>query len=220
MQRVPEPELMDNDEQARAYAQADFAQPHELFVERFKTLFADQDVSGRVLDLGCGPADITIRFARAYPACRLDGVDGAPPMLYYGDRAVAAAGLGRRIRLIHAYLPSAALPHGAYDAVISNSLLHHLHDPASLWQAVKHYARPRAPVFIMDLRRPRDPAQAKALVRQYAAGEPQVLRRDFFNSLRAAYTVAEVREQLRQANLNHLVAEALTDRHLTVSGYA
>ena len=57
--RVPEPELMDDAAQARAYASADFADVNQGFVDRFRARFADF-TSGRVIDLGCGPADIPL----------------------------------------------------------------------------------------------------------------------------------------------------------------
>ena len=39
MQRVLEPELMDDELQARAYAQADFAEPHSAYPQLFLSLF-------------------------------------------------------------------------------------------------------------------------------------------------------------------------------------
>lgn len=218
MERIPEPELMDEDEQARAYALADFAEPHNRFVELFRETFPDEAVTGQVLDLGCGPADVTQRFARAFPDCRIDGVDGAERMLHYGQMILAQAGLSPRVRLIHAYLPGAPLPRAHYDAVISNSLLHHLQNPMVLWDAVKAHAKPGAPVFVMDLMRPASREEAEALKERYAAGEPEVLQRDFFHSLLAAYRVEEVAAQLAQAGLAHFAVRAVSDRHLAVSG--
>lgn len=218
MKRTPEPELMDTDAQAAAYAHADFEQPHNMYIQLFRETFSGKAVTGHVLDLGCGPADITIRFARAFPDCTMDAVDGAGQMLKYGRIAVAAAGLAQRIRLIHGHLPGAALPHTAYDAVISNSLLHHLRDPLVLWHAVRAHAKTGAPVFIMDLMRPNSVDRARSLMEEYAGGEPDVLKQDFFNSLLAAYSVEEVRQQLAQTGLDHLNVQAVSDRHLIVSG--
>ena len=66
MERIPEPELMDEAEQARAYAEADFSGPHDMFVQLFREAFPDTAPAGAVLDLGCGPADVTRRFASAF----------------------------------------------------------------------------------------------------------------------------------------------------------
>lgn len=220
MDRIPEPELMDAAEQALAYAQADFEEPHSHFIDRFASCFPQQEARGTYLDLGCGPADITIRFARAYPHVTLDGVDGAEAMLSLGRDLVAAAGLSERIRLTRVFLPQDALPAPHYSGVISNSLLHHLADPDVLWHTVRSHAYAEAPIFVMDLMRPADEATARALVDEYADGEPEVLRHDFFHSLRAAYTVDEVQEQLERCNLTQLQVEAISDRHLIVFGSA
>lgn len=220
MERIPEPELMDDAAQARAYAEADFEAPHSMFVEVFRERFPGLAPSGHVLDLGCGPADITRRFAEAFPDCRIDGVDGAAAMLAHGERAIGERGLAGRVRLVHGRLPGAALPRERYDLVISNSLLHHLHAPEVLWEEVRRRARPGAPVFVMDLMRPDSPEAAEAMVEAYAAGEPEVLRRDFHHSLLAAFRPREVREQLAAAGLDGLQVEVISDRHLIVHGRA
>jgi ubiquinone/menaquinone biosynthesis C-methylase UbiE len=208
---------MDSIEQARAYAAADFAEPHDAFVTRFGERFPDFG-SGRVLDLGCGTADVIVRFARAYPAARVHGVDGAPAMLAEGTAAVRAAGLGDHVTLEVLRLPHPSLAGVGYDAVISNSLLHHLADPAVLWGTIEVATRPRAPVFVMDLRRPSSTDAAHHLVETYAAGESSVLRDDFYRSLCAAYTPEEVQSQLETTVLANLSTEVVSDRHLVVWG--
>jgi SAM-dependent methyltransferase len=218
MERIPEPELMDEDTQARAYAQADFEEPHAHFITLFHERFAGSAVEGVALDLGCGPADISIRFARAFDTCSVHGVDGAEAMLRYGHDAVRDAHLEGRVRLIEGYLPGAQLPQQHYDIIISNSLLHHLANPMVLWQAVREHAVPGTLTFIMDLMRPADRAAVQALVETHAADEPEVLRRDFFNSLLAAYRPQEIEAQLAAAGLDWLGVQVVSDRHLVVTG--
>jgi SAM-dependent methyltransferase len=218
MRRIVEPELMDEAGQAAAYAGADFEQPHQEFIAQFRAAFPAWDGRGRVLDLGCGPGDIAIRFARAFPECRVDGVDGAEAMLACGRKRLAgaeAADVAVRVTLHRARLPSDPAPADAYDAVISNSLLHHLHDPMVIWSCIRRYARPDAPWFVKDLRRPDSVEAARALADRYAAGEPAVLQRDFFHSLCAAFTADEVVAQVAAAGLVGRV-ESIGDRHLVV----
>lgn len=217
MQRVPEPELMNDPAQAKAYAQADFAEPHNAFVQYFRSRFPDFD-EGEVADLGCGAADVTVRFARAYPRANITGVDGAEAMLAFGRSRIEEAGLKQRISLVQCVLPSAALRSQRFDVVLSNSLLHHLDDPMVLWQTVSRIARPGAKIQIMDLLRPDTPSDAQRLVRLHARDAPAILRRDFYNSLRAAYTADEVSRQLAACELAPLTVEVLSDRHLLVSG--
>jgi hypothetical protein len=88
-----------------------------------------------------------------------------------------------------------------------------------LWNAIAAFTRPGAPVFVIDLMRPTSREQAAALQRQHLGGEPEVLQRDFFNSLLAAFTVGEIVAQLREAGLGHLSVEAISDRHVMVKGW-
>jgi len=218
MNRTPEPELMLGQEQARAYSEADFEEPHSRFIELFAKSFPGEAAAGNVLDLGCGPADISLRFARAYPRARIDGVDGSETMLSLGKEAVCREGFEERIQLIHCTLPTMELPQKSYDGVISNSLLHHLQDPQVLWQTIKQFARSEAPVFVMDLMRPASEVQAEEFTETYVASEPEILKRDFYHSLKAAYRPDEIRTQLDEAGLNRFTVEMISDRHMIVWG--
>lgn len=217
--RTPEPELMDERAQAEAYSEADFAESHQRFADEVAGRFPElRRGTGTLLDAGCGPGDVTVRLARACPGWAIVGVDGAGEMLRLAGRRLTREGLGPRVRLERVRLPSTALAARRFDALASNSLLHHLADPAALWELAAAVLAPGAPVAVMDLRRPGTAAEADALVERYAAGAPPVLRADFSNSLHAAYRPAEVRDQLARAGLGGLAVETPTDRHLLVTG--
>ena len=136
MQRVTEPELMDDEAQARAYAEADFEEPNSAFVGLLGSRFGPLPERARVIDLGCGPADIAIRLACTWPGWTIDAVDGSEPMLALGRDAAQRACVADRVRLIRALVPSPRLPASSYDIVLSNSLLHHLQEPAILWKTI------------------------------------------------------------------------------------
>lgn len=216
MDRKLEPELMDDPAQVEAYAAMDFSGENQGFVERFKEYFPEFS-QGTVLDLGCGPGDIPIRFARLYPTCQVIGVDASAPMIQLGEQAVRQAGLADRITLRCERYEAVA---GAriVDAVISNSLLHHLPNPLQLWQKIRQLVRPGAPVLVMDLLRPESPEAAQAIVDRYARDAPDILRRDFYNSLLAAFTEDEVTTQLARMNLTRLLIDIPDDRHWVVGG--
>jgi ubiquinone/menaquinone biosynthesis C-methylase UbiE len=217
MRRIPEPELMDDAGQALAYARADFSEPHDHFVALFMERFGAR-VSGTVLDLGCGPGDICRRFARALPGCHILGIDAAPAMLALARADTQAQRLSDRVQFDLGRFPDVQLPDHHYDVLISNSLLHHLANPLTLWESLRKFGKPGAAVFVMDLMRPDDQATAARLVEQYAAGEPALLQRDFLNSLLAAYRPGEIRRQLEQSGLARLQVATVSDRHVCVSG--
>ena len=219
MRRITEPELMDDPAQAQAYAAADFAEAHSRIVAEFAACFPGVEVAGRVLDLGCGPGDISFRFAACYPGCQVIGVDGSAAMIELArQRQARETSLAGRVQFIEGRLPGAAMPAGPYAAIISNSLLHHLHRPAVLWETVAALARAGTLVYIVDLFRPQTTAEARRLVEAYAAGEPDILRRDFYHSLCAAFEPAELENQLAAAGLDELSVTVISDRHLVAHG--
>jgi cyclopropane fatty-acyl-phospholipid synthase-like methyltransferase len=218
MHRIPEPELMDSVAQTQAYAEADFSDSNALFVDAFVQSFPNLEPRGSLVDLGCGPADICIRMARAIPGWQITGVDAGENMLKRAAAAVNVANLESRVNLRLAYLPDQSLPSRGFNAVISNSLLHHLPSPATLWDSVRQLAAPGAAITIMDLVRPASTDAASAVVERYAADAPQILQEDFYNSLLAAYSIPEILAQLQAAGMGELALSQPSDRHWMVSG--
>jgi ubiquinone/menaquinone biosynthesis C-methylase UbiE len=223
MERITELELMIEEEQARAYAEADFDEPHQNVVNLFEECFPGREITGAVLDIGCGPGDVTFRFARRFPEARFVAVDGSPAMLGHGRKRLENdPQTANRITFVEGCIPGVTIPYPShaegFDLILSTSFLHHLHDPSGLWTTVRRHARSRTLIFVVDLLRPESAGRARELVETYAAGEPEVLRNDFYNSLCAAFTPGEIRGQLEDAGLTHLRVRAVSDRHLAVWG--
>jgi SAM-dependent methyltransferase len=216
MKRILERELMDGDHQSRAYAGADFSTSNQFFVDALIREFRRH--LRAVVDIGCGPADVMIRLARAVPDVSITAIDGSGPMISLARDAVSAAGLERRITLVHVRVPAASLTDHVFDAVLSKDLLHHLPDPAVLWGEVVRLGKPGGAVQVMDLVRPESPEAAQRIVESASDGDDPILRRDFYNSLCAAFTLDEVRDQLDAARLDLGVAQ-VSERHMLIKGW-
>lgn len=154
---------------------------------------------------------MTRRFAAILPGWEFDAVDGSPAML-------ALAPPHPRIRFHTGYIPGVKLPRPRYDLILSSSFLHHLHNPAGLWETVRQCGLPGTLVFVVDLRRPDSAAELERIFRENVGAAPEVLQRDYRASLHAAFTVAEVEAQLAAAGLTQLPVREITDRHWMVAG--
>ena len=231
MERQCEPELMDEPEQVAAYGAADFAAGDQALTEAINLLLgppAPAAAGGeRILDLGCGPGNISFRLMAARPSARVLGLDGSARMLALArQRQQADPRAQSGLQFHQALLPlpagwSEAVPppfRPPFHALVSNSLLHHLHDPQVLWRSLVPLAAPGALVVVRDLRRPPTPEALQWLVERHAAGAPAVLRRDLAASLQAAFRVPEVQQQLEQSGLEGLAVQELGDCYLQVSG--
>jgi ubiquinone/menaquinone biosynthesis C-methylase UbiE len=219
MQRIPEEELMVDPGQALAYHQADFSATHGARIEMFRSLFPQLELTGPVLDLGCGSGDVLLRFARAFPAVHFVGVDGSPAMLQLAQRAIDhEPALRERVQLRFGIIPDCALPEEPWQLLMSHSLLHQLHEPQALWRTIARCAGSGCAVFVADLRRPASELDARRVVQATSKNEPEILQRDFYNSLCAAFEPDEVRAQLDAAGLTHLQVRTHDPFHLSVSG--
>ncbi len=215
MDRVLEPEIMDGAEEAEAYARADFSDSNAAFVRELLQHYPSH--LGRVVDLGCGPADVALRLARAVHGAHITAVDGSAAMLAIARRALDASGLGARVVLHEGRMPGLALPEHGFDAVLSKDMLHHLPDPQALWQEARRLAKPGAVIYVMDLLRPDSPAAAREIVERVSGGEHPLLKQDFYNSLCAAFTLDEVQAQLETARMP-LRVEQVSERHMRIRG--
>ncbi len=215
MNRQPEAELMDLPHEADAYARADFAGANDAFVSRLLELTGHR-ASLHALDLGCGPADIPIRLLRQKSDWRITACDASDAMLRIASDAVDAANLREKIYLLRADAKRVPLPKQSFQVVFSNSLLHHVSEPIGLWKEVKRLIAPAGIIFLRDLARPADAMVASALVARHAGNESPLLQAEFHRSLLAAYTLDEVCDQLREAQLHHLKIAMSSDRHFDV----
>ncbi len=207
MKRILEPELMDDPDQADAYAGPDLNNVFWLFVQFFHKYFPNFIPDDAILDLGCGPGAIPLRLAKIFPDCELHCVDGAIRMLEKGKEAALRESLENQVLFFHGILPDKlSLPRDCYSVIISNSFLHHLADPMILWDAIHKYCRPNAAILVMDLLRPDSEENARLIVDKYVPNSQPSLRRDMLLSLGAAFTLDEIAAQLQQAGL----AERLT----------
>ena len=103
MKRIPELEIMDDGEQAAAYARADFSSSNQMFVDRLIDTYPDR--LGCILDIGCGPADVPIRILRAVPSAKVLAVDASLPMVEIARKAVREAGFQDNISVVLGRLP-------------------------------------------------------------------------------------------------------------------
>ena len=215
--RVPESEYMDLPHEAKAYAEADFSDVNTAFVDHLLELTGPLE-KGLVLDLGTGPADIPIRVSTRRPGWTILAVDASLAMLRLACGVLPEVCAEGRLLLVQADAKRLPVPPGRFDVVFSNSILHHIDDTASLWREIMRAAAPGALVFLRDLTRPSSAEEAYLLVEKHAEGESALLKEEFRRSLLAAYTPAEVEEQLLEAGLDSFTVLQVTDRHLDIVG--
>lgn len=199
--REPEPEGMEEEEDVDAYASS-AAEQHldRLDSELVRQLVSTGVREGLALDAGTGPGSIPLKLCLEVSGLSVIGVDVSMPMLRRAREAASAAGVGERLSYVCADVKALPFRDRAFDLVMSNSLLHHLHDPLPCLDEIARVAREKAAVVMKDLRRPQ-----RFLYRLHVAyfgrryeGRMKSL---FEASVRSAFTLGEMRELVSQSSL-------------------
>lgn len=169
----------------------------------------------RVLDIGTGTAQIPIELCRRTPDVRVMAMDAAISMLELARLNVELASLRDQIQLDRTDAKAMHYRDAMFDAVISNSILHHVAEPRSVLSEAIRVAKPGALLFFRDLLRPDDEAALAQLVAIYAADCNEHQRSLFAASLRAGLTLDEVRALVGSFGYAPETVQQTSDRHWT-----
>ena len=169
--------------------------------------------------MGTGTARIPIALARADAKARILALDLAENMLARAAENIAEAGLEGRIRCLHGDVKGLAPTLGGqqFEAVISNTIIHHIPEPAPAIEVMKRRVAPGGTLMVRDLARPDSREELARLVQLYAGNETPEARGLFQDSLHAALTLAEIREMVQALGLPAACAIMTSDRHWTLT---
>lgn len=223
--RVLEPEVMDTADEARDYDAMDHVDVNTRFCE---DLVAFGAPPSRILDVGTGTARIPIEICQRAPGVEVVAIDLAEHMLSLARENVARAGLSNRVHL--AKVDAKALPYadGEFGATVSNSIVHHIPEPAQVLAEMWRVTARGGFVFVRDLHRPSSEAEVDRLVALYGGqppADPRAMaafenqRALFRASLCAALTIDEVHAMVAPLGIPRSALAMTSDRHWTLSAW-
>jgi ubiquinone/menaquinone biosynthesis C-methylase UbiE len=212
MQRQLEPEVMDTADEAAQYDAMDHREPNAAFVARLLALNA----SGRMLDLGTGPGHIPLLVCDAVPGCTVTGIDLSREMLAIAERRRLASPHAGRITYRLADAKALPFADATFDAVFSNTILHHIPDPRPFLREAARVLRPGGALLIRDLFRPPDERRLDDLVALHAGDATDPQRKMFRDSLMAALTPDELGTIAQSIGLTDARVVIDTDRHMSL----
>lgn len=212
MERVLEPEVMDTAEEADGYDEMDHSEPNAAFVDRLIELGA----RGRMLDIGTGPGHVPLLVCEKIEGSSVVGIDLADNMLRHAERHRAASPYKDRVEYRKADAKGLPFADASFDAVYSNTILHHIPDPRPFLADARRVLRPGGALLIRDLFRPPSIERANELVELHAAGANEYQRGLFHASLCAALTQEELAAMAAEVGLGHAQVATDTDRHMSL----
>lgn len=200
MKRTIEPELMIDPLQVQSYFNSDRSRTKYLFKVVYQSI--KKQTPATLVDLGCGPGDLTTEMSEIHPTTKITGIDNSGEMIALAKESDNVKFKQMQITEVTDY----------YDRVISSMTLHHFHNPQEFWDSIKRI-NPKD-ILIFDLIRPNNEEELTQIVKDNEPYFDELFEKDFENSLRASFTVEELKEQLVEANLTHLVVHELDQHYL------
>lgn len=194
MKRIAESEeLMLSEHQCNEYSNTDRHRLRNFFVKRLTSSYT---LTGVIADLGCGPADYDVEISKFFPDIIIEAIDGSAPMIDIANKNTKGIS---NIVVKHQMIENID---NTYDAIISANVLHHFFEPDAFWNTIKNISKKNTKIFIMDLVRPSNADSIDAIIKECANDFPQSFKDDFRDSLKAAFTVEEIKSQLEKHDLD------------------
>lgn len=213
LQRVLEAEWFESSELAMEYDSLDHSEANRSFAADFLAAGGQGDL----LDLGTGTAQIPVELCRQGFEGRIMAADLSVSMLEMARLNIEIGSVIDRVQLAQADAKDLLFADAYFDCVACNGTLHHFADPLPVLQGCLRVLRPNGLLFVRDLLRPDDEQTLQQQLESFAGAANETQRRMFEDSLRAAFTLEEVRQLVAQLGYDPAAVQATSDRHWTWS---
>jgi tRNA (cmo5U34)-methyltransferase len=101
----------------------------------------------RILELGCGTGNLTLKLLERFRSAQVTAVDAAPQMT---EVTAARSGGSPRLKTITAHFEDLDFPPASFDLIASAMSLHHVADKAPLYAQLFQWLSPRGSLRIAD----------------------------------------------------------------------
>lgn len=220
--RTLEPEVMDTEEDASEYDLMNHEEVNRRFVADWGAACQQTrmalDRPLLMLDVGTGTARIPIALCQRYSHVTITAIDLADEMLKLARINIDRAKLSSRITLQRVDGKQLPFSDGAFDSVVTNTILHHIPEPLVCLREMVRVLAPGGLLFVRDLMRPESESAVESLVNLHTQGATPSQRQLFRQSLHASLTLGEVRVMLEELRLPTDWVQATSDRHWTLCG--
>lgn len=119
--------------------------------DRLAREIAEACPSGRVLDVGTGPAWLLRSICRVRPELALFGADISPAMVERARKNLAEDGLSEKIEVVTAGAGDLPFEDGFFDLVVSTGSVHHWKEPEAGLDEIHRVLAPGGRALICDI---------------------------------------------------------------------
>jgi len=229
MERIAEPELMNKKEQVISYDEADFSKGEDELINQIYYYLIKNNISlsdkDLIVDLGCGPGNISEKLSIKWPYTEVVGVDGSVEMIQKAESNKINFKNQKKLHNLHyicsdiKYIELGRIsPSKEISLLVSNSLIHHITYLDDFFKNIIRLSSNKTVNFHKDLKRPMDKKSALTLKAKCSSKYNNILTKDYYASLRASYTYKELKDFTLEKNLSSLDVFEDGEEYLIVYG--
>ena len=229
MERVVEPELMEEEDQVISYAKADFSEGENNLINQINYFLSKNDISldekDLIVDLGCGPGNISEKLSIKWPKATVVAIDGSKEMIRIAElnkKSSSNRSRLKNLRYICADIKKLKLSEISLDKniklLVSNSLIHHITYLDDFFNCIERLSSNLTINFHKDLKRPNDEKSALYLKEKCGEKYNDILTNDYYASLKASYTSKELKDFIFENKLSSLEVFEEGDQYLVIYG--
>ena len=229
MERIPETELMEKKEQVISYDEADFSEGEFNLINQINHYLLRNNISlskkDLIVDLGCGPGNISEKLATKWPNTEVVGIDGSKEMILRAEYNKEISNNQKNLKNLR-YICSDIKDIKSTDfftkkkisLLVSNSLIHHITHLEDFFKTIRSLSSNITVNFHKDLKRPLDEKSFLEIKTQCSTKYNEILTNDYYASLRASYTFKELKNFTLENDLSSLEVFEDGDKYLILYG--
>ena len=205
MDREPEPELMNKKSQVKAYCEADFSFGEINLIKFISNYLLKNNINlskdDLIVDLGCGPGNISEKLSERWPDVNVLGIDGSHEMINEAESRILK-NKNRNLNYICTDIREISshqiLSKKEITLLVSNSLIHHIIDIDDFFKIIINISDKHTINFHKDLIRPKDEYTALNLKHKCSLKYNTILTNDYYASLKASYRKNELLSKISE----------------------
>ena len=227
MDRRAEPELMNTKDQVDSYSEADFSKGEIKFIRFIKNYLKKNNIhlthNDLIVDLGCGPGNISEKLSKEWPNTSVLGIDGSKEMIHKAKiRKNSQEKPLNNLNYLCEDIKNIKLVDISdkkhINLLVSNSLIHHITHINEFFECILSLSSENTLNFHKDLIRPINKKYALELKAECASKYNETLTSDYYASLQASYRADELRNLIANKNLAHLDVLEEDNKYLILYG--
>ena len=229
MDREPEPELMNKKSQVKAYCAADFSVGEINLIKFISNYLEINNINlsknDLIVDLGCGPGNISEKLSERWPDVKVLGIDGSKEMIREAESRMFKNKIMGKYGNLN-YLCSDIRKISSHEIfsrkeitlLVSNSFIHHIIDIDNFFEFIINLSNKQTINFHKDLIRPKDEKTALKLKDKCSQKYSAILTNDYYASLKASYRRNEIQKKILELDLESMNVIEESAEYLIVYG--